>query len=117
MASQQLPRNGLPPVDVRLNDVLVEPSPDGRRIRVHVTITPFLQPPNLEASVHDAEGTEIASASIIEPAHSKLVFTLHLRTTRFLGQYTLITRLYYPDGDVDQRKTFFELGDTLKGEG
>ncbi len=79
----------LPPQQVRFLDLHVEPWPDGRRVRVHVTLTPFQQNPNLEAVISDADGHEVARASIIENADDRFVFTMHIRAASVGGAYNL----------------------------
>lgn len=103
------PEDGLEPGDVRFLEARVEPWPDGRRIRVHLTITPFLQRPNISASVKDLEGREICSADIIETMDDRMVFTLHLQGEQSGGHYTLETSLFYDEiGQVDVRHVEFE---------
>lgn len=91
----------LPPAEVRLLELRAEPWPDGRRVRVHAQITPFQQRPNLDLRIEDAQGNEVASASLIELITVKLVVTLHIRAARVEGRYTLFGRLSYPDLDVN----------------
>ena len=69
----------LPAADVRFVDLHVEPWPDGRRVRVHVTLTPFQERPNLLITVFAPSGEEVCSANIIESMEDRFVFTLHLR--------------------------------------
>ncbi len=100
----------LPPAEVRLLDLHAEPWPDGRRVRAHAQITPFQQRPNLDLRIEDAQGEEVASATLIELITPKLVVTLHIRAAQVAGRYTLFGRLYYPDLDpVDQASHPFEI--------
>ncbi len=97
------------PSDVRFIELRVEPWPDGRRVRVHVSITPFQQNPNLDAVISDSTGQEVAHSSIIEIADVRFVFTMHIRSEAVHGQYNLVARLGYPDlGDVEERSVSFE---------
>lgn len=104
------PEDGLPPAEVRINDLHVEPWPDGRRIRVHVDLTPFQKRPNLQARITGREGQEIASIAIIESMEARLVFTMHLRMPDPKGRYSLTLALNYDDiGLVDERTLDFEV--------
>jgi hypothetical protein len=93
------PEGALPPEKVRFLDVKVEPWPDGQRVKVLMQLTPFLKPPNIEVRVENSQGEQVARVDIIETNTSKLVFTIHLRDQEIgpFRQYTLVSRLYYPD--------------------
>ena len=99
-----------PPSEVRFIDVHVEPWSEGQKVRVHVELTPFTEPPTLDVAIVDAEGHEIASTSIIEIALRKLVFTMHLHGQPAQARYTLQARIIYPSMEpVDQAQVPFEL--------
>ena len=101
--------NALPPAEVRLTDVQVEPWPDGRRVRVLLQLTPFQQNPNIETWIAYPGGVEVARSRIIENAEIRLVFTLHIRASYVSGPYDLHVQLSYPDlGVVDERILPFE---------
>lgn len=103
-----IPEGAVEPAEVRFTELRVEPWPDGKRVRVHLSLTPFLKLPNLETFVFDQDGVEIASASIIETMNFKLVFTLHLRTDDFSQMFYLISQISYIDlGVVDEKKMEF----------
>jgi len=100
--------NDLPPADVRFTEVRIEPWPDGRRVRVHMDMTPFQQNPNLEATITDRAGKEAAHTLIVETAEHRIVFTMHLRG-EIGGPYHLTADLSYPEvGIVDSRSISFE---------
>ena len=106
----ELPEYALPPKDVRFIEARIEPWPDGRRIRVHLTLTPFSQRPNLFALVHDTAGNEICSAHVIETMEARMVFTLHLRGESPDGKYILDVEVFYDEtGMVDKRTVEFEI--------
>jgi len=101
----------LPPDQTRLLDLHAEPYPDGRRLRVAMDLTPFLERPYLELKLTDGSGAEAAVASIVEPMTWKLELTLHIRNpTSPGGKYTLLASLSYPDlGEVDRRQITLDL--------
>jgi len=106
----ELPEEALPPQDVRLIEARIEPWPDRRKVRVHLTLTPFSTRPNLYAVVHDTEGNEVCSAHVIETMDSRMVFTLHLRGESQDGKYILDVEVFYEDiGAVDHRSVDFEI--------
>jgi hypothetical protein len=109
----QPPEGALPPGEVRFSELHIEPWPDGHRIRVHFTITPFQVPPNLLVSVMDSQGNEVAGASIIEFTEEKMTFTLHLRTNESSSRkYLLTANINYQEfGVVDDYKLEFDISD------
>jgi hypothetical protein len=99
-----------PPAEVRFTELRVEPWPDGRRVRVHVSLTPFQKNPNLEASITNTAGSEVAHADVIETADVRFVFTMHIRGDEGNGVFTLSANLNYEDiGKVDARSISFEI--------
>ena len=96
----------LPPAEMRFLELKTEPVIDDGplRLRVYVETTAFQQRPYLEVVLTDAEGSEIASASVIEPMSRKNVFTLHMRAAK-AGKFSLHARLYYPDGPQNKPVT------------
>jgi hypothetical protein len=100
----------LPLDQVRFTDVHVEPWPDGQRVRVHISLTPFEQKPSLEFVVVNSQGKQIASATILETMNYRLVITLHLRPVDPSGLYRLYIKLYYPESKIvcEEREIPFE---------
>ena len=102
--------DALPAEQVRFQEVRVEPWPEGRRVRVHVTLTPFEQRPNLTAQISDSLQRLLCQADIIETMNNRLVFTMHLRGEELIGPFHLDIVLLYPDmGQVDQRVVAFQI--------
>jgi hypothetical protein len=96
-----------PPEEVRLRELTVAPWPDGRRVRLHLELTPFLQRPDLEITLRDPAGAVAAELSVIELLEPQMDFTLHLRGTVTPGDYRLeavlgyAPRLPQPAADAD----------------
>ena len=81
------------------------PHPDGRRLRVNLRLTPFLERPNVDLEVQDASGDRLASATIVETTEPDLALTLHLRASSE-GPLTLVASVSYREhGRVDRRET------------
>lgn len=98
-----LPEDALPPQEVRIVELRAEPWPDQpQRVRVHLEVTPFRERPNMQVTLQDMAGLEVASVHIIESIETRMTFTLHKKDGPIGGQYTLSARVFYPDlGDVD----------------
>ena len=102
----------LPPHEVRIRELRVEPWPDQRRIRIYLELTPFQLRPSGEISIIDSAGEEIASASIIETMDPIMELTIHLRGEITPGTYSVRAQVYYlsdvSEGqgpmDIDQRQ-------------
>ena len=94
------PEDGLErvsPEKTRITTIQTEPYAEGDRVRVQLEITPFTTRPHIDVTLTDVRGSEVASASIVEPMNWRLEFTLHLRGAKN-GPFTLTARLFYPDG-------------------
>ncbi len=89
--------DALPPQEVRILNLAVESQPDGRRVKVRLEITPFLQDPSIELNIEDIEGTEVSRVFIIETIDDHLLFTMHLKGAWRSDPYNLRARLYYED--------------------
>ena len=121
----------LPPGEVRIRELNVEPWPDGQRLRVYLEVDPFQKRPNADLTLLDHDGRELSSVSIIESMTRKMELVMHLRGA-VPGSFTLQALLYYaslprsvepgelPPGDpgpepniertvVDTRQVTFEL--------
>lgn len=98
--------NRMTPEETHITSLSAEPYPDGYRLRVNIQITPFQKRPHIEVTLKDANGAEVASASIVEPMGWKLEFTMHIRAEGLKNPYTLEAKLYYPDGPAAKPQTF-----------
>ena len=104
------PEDACQPADVRFQEVKVEPWPDGKKVRVHVVLTPFIKRPDLSTKILDETGDEVCSADIIQTMDDRMVFTLHLRGETLSTRFTLQINISYEDiGQVDQRSLEFEI--------
>ncbi len=102
--------NGLPPNEVRITNLKVEAWPDGKRIRVHLNLTPFQQQPNLEVVLLNSRGNEVTSAMILEAMLPKFMVTLHIREPEPGEEYTVLARLSYEDlGTTQEVESRFTL--------
>jgi hypothetical protein len=88
------------PEETHITSLTAEPYPDGERVRVNIEMTPFQTRPYIEVLLSDANGEEVATASIVEPMGWKLEFTMHLRgaSKANVGPFKIEAKLFYPDG-------------------
>ena len=85
----------LPPEEVRLTNVQVSPHPDGKQVKVHLELTPFMKRPNIEVTIRTGAGNEVGHTSILETMLSKLEFTMHLRQVQPGAVLSMETSVYY----------------------
>ncbi|MCZ2096320.1 MAG: hypothetical protein AAGU78_11955 [Chloroflexota bacterium] len=83
--------------EVRIERLEAEPSPDGRRVKVQIAVTPFREQPNFEIALVDAAQRHVAGTTVIAAMNFRLEFTLHLRGIPAPGEYTLRADLYYDE--------------------
>ena len=106
------PEDGLErvePEQTHITALTAEPYPDGNRVRIGLEITPFLKRPYIEMLITDAQGDEVATASIVEPMGWKLEITMHLRGAK-PGPFQVQAKLFYPDGPQAEPMTLgFEV--------
>jgi hypothetical protein len=83
---------------VAIRKLAARPYSDGRRVRLDVNLTPFLDRPNLEFEAFNSAGDSVGVMSVIESMDHEFELTLHLRGPDPRGEYTLRLTLFYPDG-------------------
>jgi len=87
------------PEETHIISLRAEPWPDRWRVRVDMEIVPFQKRPNIDVTLFDTDGEEVAATHVIEPMSWKMEFTLHIRGKADpAGGYRLEARLYYPEG-------------------
>ena len=90
----------LPPKEVRILAASAQPAPDRRRVALNITLTPFLEYPNLEVVLYRPDGAEERSLTIIGTMERDLTVTLHIRQP-MPGDYRAQIDLIY-DSEVLQ---------------
>ncbi len=99
-----------PREDVGIRTLSARPYADGRRVRLDVKLTPFVERPNLEFEVFNAAGDPVGAMSVIESMDHEFELTLHLRGPTPAGLHTLRLTLAYPDGPPPvSAETTFEV--------
>jgi hypothetical protein len=103
----------LPPKEVRVRQLRVEPLPDQKRVRVFIELTPFQQKPNCEIKIINRSGLEAASLSIIEAIDRKMEFTIHLKKENAPGEYTALLDVYYFEEETPEESSGEQAEETL----
>ena len=92
-----------PREEVRLRQLAATPLADGRRLRVDVELTPFLERPNVDLDVLDPSGQSLVRTTVVEADTPVFSLTMHLRGKPSAGEYILRGALSYasaPPQDV-----------------
>ena len=100
-----------PPEEVRIRQFRAEPWPDKQRVHIYLEVTPFLKRPNGEIEIHDADGNEVVSLSIIESIVPKMDLTVHVRGPEPAGTYTASAIVYYYEADENLPPTESEASE------
>ena len=101
----QAPR---PPEEVRITRVRVDPLPDGRRVAVSISLTPFLKKPSLDVTLLRG-GIEERSLSVVEAMENEMQLTLHLPQTDPSGSYLARVDLLREDGIQQTESASFSV--------
>jgi hypothetical protein len=102
----------LPRDEVRLRQLAVTPLGDGRRLRIDVALTPFLERPNLDLDVVDSAGESLVRTTVVEADSPSFSLTMHLRGKPQTGEYRVRGALSYassPPQDVREERFVVEL--------
>ena len=87
----------LPPDEVRIRALRVDPLPNGRHVRVYLEVDPFQSRPNADLTISDNEGREVASTSIIESIDRNIEIRMHVPGAVREREYSLKGILFYAE--------------------
>jgi hypothetical protein len=99
--------------DVRFNGIGLYLYEDRQRVAVGFDITPFTERPNIEVSVINEEGTEVASLIVIEALQPNFNLTMHIKDPTESEIYEVEANLYYTSQDDGQRISVDSLKKSL----
>jgi len=102
----------LPPREVRIVDAAAQPAPDGYRVTLRLTLTPFLEYPNLEVTLYRPDGAEERSLMIVGTMERELLLTLHVKQP-MAGVYRVQIDLSYEGEVLQSRDVFFSLPEAI----
>ena len=102
----------LPPREVRIIEAAAQPAPDGYRVTLRLTLTPFLEYPNLEVIVYRPDGAEERRLTIIGTMERELLLTLHIKQP-MAGVYRVQIDLSYQGEVLQTRDVFFSMPEAI----
>ena len=85
----------VPPEEVRLLDVKITPQPKVGRVKIFIELTPFMKRPNVNVSITNKAGKEIAQTSILETMLPNWNSPCTLRDAEQGAEYSVDTWVYY----------------------
>jgi hypothetical protein len=83
------------PHQVEIMDVYVRPLPDGRRVAVQVTLTPFVESPSFDVTILRADGAVDRTLSVIGTLDRTSLLTMHLSQPARADEYTARVDLHH----------------------
>jgi len=100
----------LPP-DVRITQVQVRPLPDGKRVAVQVTLTPFVEQPSFDVTLLRPDGSVERSVSVVSAMDRTNTLTLHLSRPERASEYTARIDLIHDGAVLQTRQVRFTVPD------
>ncbi len=105
-----------PQDDLKILTLDADPYPDGRRVRVKLVLSPFLQGPNAEINLSNQDDELLASINIVNIFIPENEFTLHIPESKSLpGRFTVNVEVFYvEEEEIEQGgKVQFNLEKSL----
>ncbi len=102
----------LPPREVRITEVEARPAPDGHRVALLITLTPFLEYPNLEVVLYRPDGEEERSLTVVGTMDRHLALTLHVKQP-MPGEYRTRVDLIHEGEVLQTQQISFSLPEPI----
>ena len=97
-----------PKDQIHIESVKAAPYADRFRVYVEVSVTAFLERPNLLLVLHNSQGKIVSELNVIATMHSDMDFTIHIRNVEDpAGEYTLNIELFYETRNPPQDRASF----------
>ena len=99
-----------PKDQIRIESVKAAPYADRFRVYVEISVTPFLERPNLLLVLRDAHDKIVSELNVIATMHSDMDFTIHVRNVDDpTGDYTLDVELFYETRNPPQDRASYSF--------
>jgi len=99
------------PEEVEIVEVQVRPLPDGRRVAVQVTLTPFVEYPSFDVTILRPDGTEERTLSVVSAMERTTVLTMHLSRPDWVPEYVARVELVHDGAVLRTRELRFSMSD------
>ena len=97
------------PDQVEIVEIQARPLPDGRRVVVQVTLTPFIEPPSFDVTLLRPDGTPEHTLSVVHAMERTTVLTLHLRRPDPAPEYIARVELVHEGRLLQTRQVRFTV--------
>jgi hypothetical protein len=87
----------LPPDEVCIRALRVDPLPNGRLVRVYLNVDPFQKRPNVDLTISDNKGREVVSTCVIESVDRNIEISMHVPGAVPESEYSLKAILFYAE--------------------
>ncbi len=90
----------MPPVqdEIKILSFAAEPYPDGRRVKVGLLLSSFLEGPNAIINLSNEENQELTTVNIVNIFSPETEITLHIPgNKKQSGSYTVNVEVYYAE--------------------
>ena len=99
------------PEAVEIVEVQVHPLPDGRRIVVQVTLTPFVEYPSFDVTLLRPDGMEERALSVVSTMERTIAITMHLSRPDLAPEYIVRVELVHAGQVLQTREARFAVPD------
>lgn len=97
------------PEEVEIVEVQVHPLPDGRRVVVQVTCTPFVESPSFDVTLLRPDGTEERALSVVSAMERTTALTMHLSRPDPAPEYIVCVDLVHAGRVLQTREVRFSM--------
>ena len=104
------------PGEVEIVEVQVRPLPDGRRVAVQVTLTPFVEYPSFDVTILRPDGTEERTLSVVSVMERTTVLTMHLSQPDLAPEYVVRVELLHQGVVHQTREARFSVSDGIRAD-
>jgi len=97
------------PEQVEIVEVQARPLPDGRRVVVQVTLTPFIEYPSFDVTLLRPDGTQERTLSVVNTMERTLALTMHLSKPDLAPEYIARVELIHEGQLLQTRQVRFTV--------
>ncbi len=97
------------PHEVEITDVRVRPLPDGRRVLVQVTLTPFVENPAFDVTILRPDGAQERSLSVVNAMDRTSTLTMHLSGAPRAAEYIARVELFHDHAVLQTHEVHFAV--------
>ena len=97
------------PHQIEITEVSARPLPDGRRVVVQVTLTPFVENPSFDVTILRPDGAVERALSVVSVLDRTNTLTMHLSRPDVADEYIARVELFHNGAVLQTREARFTL--------